>query len=117
MKRLRIIANSWQPTDAATPPRTTKTPPTYQSPRRSPATPKEVANGFWEEQRAASTRGEKKKEGDGDVMQTPVIDRMLSSDRLIKLRENLNNITQTPVRTLLPGMKTTLTVYIHMCTL
>ena len=100
MKRLKLIPNSWRSYDVATP-KVAKTPPTYRSPGRSPVTPTEVAsNGFGVEHGVGSSSGERRS---ADVMQTPVIDRMLSSERLIKLRESLSNITQTPVRTLLPG--------------
>lgn len=104
MKRLKLIPQSWRPTDVVTP-RVPKTPPTLQSPTdRSPRTPTEVVNGLGELEAAESPGGgRRERQPSGDVMQTPVIDRMLSSERLIKLRESLSNITKTPVRTLLPG--------------
>ena len=105
MKRLKLIPQSWQPTDVATP-RIAKTPPLLQGPTgRSPKTPPtEVTDWLGEAEGAGSTSGGKRERPpSGDVMQTPVIERMLGSDRLTKLRESLSNITQTPVRALLPG--------------
>ena len=103
MKRLKVIPQSWQPSDAAMP-RIARTPPTSLSPK----TPTDVANGYVDSgagQGAWSPHGRQKQQqpSGGDVMQTPVIERMVGAERLSKLRESLSNITQTPVRTLRSG--------------
>ena len=99
MKRLKMIPRSWRPSDAAV----LKTPPTLHSPK----TPTDTANGYVEngvEQGVWSPyRRQKPRQPSGDVMQTPVIDKMIASERLSRLRESLSNITQTPVRTLHSG--------------
>ena len=85
-------------------PRIARTPPTPLSPK----TPTDVANGYGGEGEALGAwsphgRQKQRRPSGGDVMQTPVIERMVGSERLIKLRESLSNITQTPVRTLHSG--------------
>ena len=111
MKQLKIIPQSWQPSDA-TPPRVARTPPTPLSPK----TPTDIVNGYGDDgvgQGVWSPHGRQKQRqpsgggggGGGDVMQTPVIERMVGSERLSKLRESLSNISQTPVRTLRSGKK------------
>ena len=100
MKQLKVIPHSWQPSDV-TSPRAPKSPqsstPSPRTPSRLPAEP-EGGGKAGEEPSELGGRGL-----NGDVMQTPVIDRMLNSERLSKLRECLGNITHTPVRTLRRG--------------
>jgi hypothetical protein len=107
MKQLKIIPQSWQPSDA-TAPRIARTPPTPLSPK----IPTDIVNGYGNDgagQGVWSPHGRQKQrqtsDGGGDVMQTPVIERMVGSERLSKLRESLSNISQTPVRTLRSGKK------------
>ena len=105
MKRLKLIPQSWQPTDMTTP-RAAKTPPILQGPTGfSPKTPPTEITDWLGDAEGAGSVGGRKRGAAGDVMQTPVIETMLGSDRLTKLRESLGNITQTPVRTLLPGRR------------
>ena len=121
MKRLKMIPQSWQPSDA-TAPRIARTPPTPLSPK----TPTDVANGYGDDgagQGVWSPHGRQKQRQPsggvgvgvgGDVMQTPVIERMVGTERLSKLRESLSNITQTPVRTLRSGEPVRYIPYIHV---
>lgn len=109
MKQLKIIPQSWQPSDASAP-RVARTPPTPLSPK----TPTDIVNGYRDDgagQGVWSPHSRQKQRqpsaGGGDVMQTPVIERMVGSERLSKLRESLSNISQTPVRTLRSGKKST----------
>lgn len=104
MKQLKLIPHSWQPSDVAMP-MTTKTPPTFHSPGRSPKRPDSVVASEPREERSPHEGRQRQQQPGGDVMQTPIIDRMLGSERLLKLRESLSNITQTPVRTLHSGKK------------
>ena len=94
-----MIPRSWQPSDATV----------LRSPTapHSPKTPTDITNVYVEdgvEQGVWSpNRRQKPRQPSGDVMQTPVIDKMIASERLTRLRESLSNITQTPVRTLHSG--------------
>lgn len=104
MKQLKMIPQSWRPTDA-TMPTVARTPPTPLSPK----TPTDAAangyrdNGVEQGVWSPHERQKQRQPSGSDVMQTPVIERMVGSERLSKLRESLSNITQTPVRTLHSG--------------
>ena len=98
MKQLKLIPLSWRPSDVTSPLRAARSP---RSPASSPRTPTKLPA---EPRGAEEGGGELSGRGlNGDVMQTPVIDRMLNSKRLAELRESLGAITQTPVRTLQRG--------------
>ena len=100
MKQLKLIPHSWQPSDF-TSPRAPKSP---QSSTPSPRTPSRLPAEPGGRGKAGEGPGELGVRAlNGDVMQTPVMDRMLNTERLAKLRESLSNITHTPVRTLRRG--------------